>query len=314
MASIVRWRPANGRGGGAIIESRNGEGLYELLQRGARAAAPKGDAALGPFELWRSDASLYVGVQAHFAMRNGRRVLDMITARVKTAGLDIPAAIDVACEALEDFGSTRYTSLEGSIPNALQRAFEFTVSFGSAFPLFATNQIALPRMTRAVASGVAELLKVLGVSHRGTQDGLYVPKFELRARPELADQMRLVELAVERGYQPVVYSAALPVFQSTRVQIESYLHAALERARVDCVLSRGLSPRRSCTVEDADDIELFLLRHFGIECSVGCWRVQSAASGVRSPRPEPATRPPRKVSSRPRRYGHLRVLEGGASR
>ena len=314
MASIARWRPAPGRGGGAIIESRNGEGLYELLQRGARAAAPKGDAALGPFELSRSDTVQQVSVQAHFALRGGRRVLDMMTARVKAAGLDVPAAMDVASEALEDFGSTDYTSLEGFVPDALQRSFEFTVCFGSVFPLLATNLITLPRVTKQAAGGLSRLLDMLGVSHRPTEHGLEVPRRQLRRRPRLSDQVRLMEAAVERGYQPALYSAALPVFQSTRVAIETYGSNARERARVDCVLSRGLSPRRSCTVEDADDIELFLLRHFGIECSVGSWRVHGAqrpraASGLYEPAPRL-----RKVLAAPRRYGHLQVLDGGASR
>jgi len=313
MASIARWRPTPGRGSGAIIESRNGEGLYELLQRGARVAAPKGDAALGPFELWRSDPTQQVSVQAHFALRDGRRVLDMVTARVKAAGLDVPAAIDVASEALEDFGSTRYTSIEGFVPEALHRSFEFTVCFGSVFPLLATNFVSLPRMTRHAASGLSDLLDILGVAHRQVKNGLHVPRLQLRTRPRFSDQLRLVEAAVERGYQPALYSAALPVFQSTRVAIESYVHADTERARVDCVLSRGLTPRRTCNVEDADDIELFLLRHFGIECSVGAWRVRGPMQPKSAGTYEPAPRV-RKVLAQPRRYGHLQVLDGGASR
>jgi hypothetical protein len=313
MASIARWRPSNGSGSDQTIESRSGEGLYELLQRGARAAAPEGDAALGAFELWRSDAASQVSVQAQFAMQRGRRVLDTITARVKSAGLDVPAAIDVASEALEDFGSTRYTSLEGFIPNALQRSFEFTVYFGSLFPLFATNLFTLPRMAKEAASGLADLLDILGVAHRPAPNGLSLPRGQLRTRPRLSDQVRLVEMAVERGYQPALYAAALPVHQSTRVAIETYRYAAVERARVDCVLSRGLAPGRSCTVDDADDVELFLLRHFGIECSVGNWHVESAAIARRRlALHEPAPRL-RKVLSRPRQYGHLTVLDGGAA-
>jgi hypothetical protein len=120
-----------------------------------------------------------------------------------------------------------------------------------------------------------------------------------------------MELAVSRGYQPALYSAALPVFQSTRVAIETYVFAGVARARVDCVLSRGLCSRRSCTVEDADDVELFLVRHFGIECSVGSWNVRGAERG--SPAAYEPARSPRKMLPGPRNHGHLRVLDGGAA-
>jgi hypothetical protein len=220
--------------------------------------------------------------------------------------------VDVASEALEDFGSTHYTSLDGFIPDALQRSFEFTVCFGSVFPLLATNLVTLPRMTKKAATGVSQLLEILGVSHRPVEHGLKVPRLQLRPRPRFSDQVRLMEIAVEHGYQPALYSAALPVVQSTRVVIEPYGQGPSARARVDCALSRGLSPRRSCTVEDADDIELFLLRHFGIECSTGRWRVLGPASARGRADFQPAPRL-RKVLSPPRRYGHLQVLDGGAS-
>jgi len=313
------------------VDSGIGEDWGVLVRHAALAvASATGQNALGAFELELDDAPLKLTLSAVLSQRGGRSSIDTLTLRARrTDGL---TGLGIASAALEQFGSTDYTSVSAWPWDAGRRAepFEATVYFASRFPFLASNVVLPPSVALLEhIDAFCDILGRLGVRYRRDGSTIRAKGRQLRFPMRSWAQLLAYEAALDHGLGAALYAAALPVTQSMRV--EQGVDFRSDSVYVDCALSRGLSGGRGCTTADAAQLQLFALRHLGLDAARHRWlvraaggrplpprRATSAATAIRGPVPRPAAAerpraPERRPAVRPRErvVGHLRVIQGG---
>jgi hypothetical protein len=313
------------------VDSGFGEDWGVLVRHAALAvASATGQNALGAFELDLDDAPVKLTLSAVLSQRNGRSSIDTLTMRARcTDGL---TGLAIADAALEQFGGTDYTSVSAWASDSGRRAepFEATVYFASRFPFLATNVVLPPSIALLEhVDAFCEILGDLGVRYRRDRSTFAAKGRQLRLPMRPVAQLAAYEAALDHGLGAALYTAALPVTQSMR--IEQGVDFRSNAVYVDCALSRGLSGGRGCTTADAAQLQVFAMRYLGIDAAPHRWlvraaggrplpprRTRSAATVLRGPAPRPAVaaqrtapEPRRPARPRTRVVGHLRVIQGG---
>ena len=192
--------------------------------------------------------------------------ISLLTLCIRVIEPDAGRIIELSRAALERFGGTRFTGLEAARYGAIRRAraadgLDASVIFPSEFPFLAQNVVFVPRLRSVEETrGYAAVLAALGVEHVCEGGMLQVAHHQWRMPVRLATQMRGLEAAIEAGFRSALYSAPLPVNQSTRVELRSP-----ERHEFECIVTRGLAASAGCGAEDLEQIDSFVTQHFGIE-------------------------------------------------
>ena len=89
---------------------------------------------------------------------------------------------------------------------------------------------------------------------------LRVAHNQWRMPMRLASQLRGFETALQAGFRTALYSAPLPVVQSTRLEMRSP-----QRGELECIVSRGLASDTGCVSDDLERMESFVAEQFSIE-------------------------------------------------
>lgn len=278
------------------ITTAEDEGLYELVMRGLHAAAEAAGGVVGSLDI-ELDADGEMGsvvalaIEAEFALREGRQIIDSINVRVVAA---LPAQGDsraLALELAERFGGTAFTNLSG-VPAHDGEGIDVTVSFASRLPVLARNLVLVdPAASDEDLRSYSLLLDRLGMSHRMSGRRLSTPRRQIRTSMTTARQVDTYEAARACGLDACLYTATLPAARSMRL----WETPPREQAReVDIVLSRGLSGHHVCTSDEVREMQRFVESHFGFRFGGQAWQVVNHYGGASSAaRPPPARRGPR---------------------
>jgi hypothetical protein len=285
-----------------VVRCPPGEGIAGAIERARRVPqhVPRTFAAVA------RAGSIDCALEATHAPRGEEQVLDALTVRVRLPIRERANGLAIAREALQSFGGNGYVSL-GAARGAPRNAFEATVCFPDLVPWVAQNTLIAPKLCAIDdVTRFGELMRLLGIAHvvRGRQ--LEIADYQLRLRPNQRTLMAAFESAVESGFCAVLYTAALPVTRSVR--IEQLMRP--DGGVLDVAITRGLS-RKACARADVGAMDAFVKAWLGFGAGSISWRVRAA--GVTLPRREAAsTASP--TGSAPRwKRPELRLIEGGRS-
>jgi hypothetical protein len=183
------------------------------------------------------------------------RVIEPSTARISALVKD----------ALAQFGGTRFTGLEAARFGARRAraadGLDASVIFPSEFPFVSQNVVFVPRLRSIEETrGYADVLAALGVDHVHDGGMIQVAHNQWRMPMRLGTQLRAFETAMQAGFRTALYSAPLPVVQSTRLELRSPRTRELE-----CIVTRGLAKNAGCGADDLEQIEKFVADSFGVE-------------------------------------------------
>lgn len=260
-----------------IFESRPHEHLDALVDRAALQDTAAPASVIDLETPTGTDASAarqpHVSIEAAFTTRDGQRVIDTLEVRLRKYGAR--ASRELLDELLGRFGSMRYTSLSTVNALAARGRFDVTVMFPTRLlPFVARNLALVPEqpMDRP-GRALSRILQALGVRHRAVGSGFEISGWQLRRPLRREALVRAYEAARDEGVAISLYAAALPVTQSVRIEEAEAIPEGEHRQvpYVDCFLSRGLSPSRPCTAEDAGAMEEIVQRHFGIDFGGRIW-------------------------------------------
>ncbi len=286
----------------ARIESQQDDGLFAILLAAAHAVAGTRNDPVGVLEILpTSDAGAEqtapVAIEAAYAYQGGHRIVHRLD--VRTRGLfDDAAALDVARQALTRFGSTKFTNFVVARPPSRRAAatdaatyrvrgigggggeevLDVTVYFPTRVPLYARNVALIADPLDAASRAVAErLLDALGASHRARAATLVVPAHQLRAPVTLEQQMKALQGTFAEELVVALYASALPALHAVRLETARAAgRDDTDKRIVDVCLSHGLRGTTACTREDADRMQEFLSRHFGVRFHARSWHIDNA--------------------------------------
>jgi hypothetical protein len=263
------------------LRAEPGNDLFALLLQAARDCSAPTQGAIGVLEIeWLSSGSgpvLAFGLEAEFAYRDGRRVVEGLDVRVRARTSSRSDVVTVLQRGLPSFGGCAFTNLCMSPPGA--DGMDVTISF-PRMPFWSNRLLLFAGTTEpGELACYGAVLSALGVSHRILGSGPAARRHAL-VRPLAPEaQIEAYEAARGRGFDASLYASTLPVTQSFRVE-ES---AALGDGVLDVVMSRGLSATRDCTSEDARQMSAFLAEHFHFQVGEREYRATNLIAEAKRP-------------------------------
>jgi hypothetical protein len=198
-------------------------------------------------------------------LSDGVRV-SLLTLCIRVTEPDTARISALVSDAITRFGGTRFTGLEAARFGAARRArasdgLDASVVFPSEFPFVSQNVVFVPRLRSIEETrGYSSVLAALGVEHVHDGGMIQVAHNQWRMPMRLHTQLRAFETAMQAGFRTALYSAPLPVVQSTRLELRSPRTRELE-----CIVTRGLAKSSGCEADDLEQIENFVAERFGVE-------------------------------------------------
>lgn len=265
----------------AHIESGADTTLLQIVRSAATAASGPQHGPVGRLEitnLSQQHTGALVCIEADVSAHGVGWTIEQLDIRVRREQPD-PLPSRVLIQLLEQFGSSRFTSLT-VFDNGIE-VMDFTLSFSSALPFLATNQLLLSgKLSTNDRLLYGEVLKAIGVRARVRGTQLHTPPRQLRTRPTAQAQAQALQLAFDKTRHVDLYTSALPATRAVRIAQQP---GSELRTLVDLCISFGLGTGPP-TSELAESAEHFVDQAFGVTFRNRSWQVRNAHGQRKDPR------------------------------
>jgi len=256
----------------AHIESGENATLLEIVRAAATAASGPKHEPVGRLEISNISESVSaatVSIEADVSAHGVGWTVEQLDVRIRREQPE-PLASSLLIQVLEQFGSSHFTSL--TVFDGAAELMDFTLSFSSALPFLATNQLLISDELSAKNLVLcSDVLKALGVQADAGGSRLRVPRRQLRARPTAQTQAQAFQVAFDKTRHVDLYTSALPAIRAVRIAQRPGSELG---TLVDLCLSFGLAGGAP-TGELAQSAEHFLEQAFGLTYANRSWQVRN---------------------------------------